>query len=296
MEPEAWYSAQDMLPPLRVRVRVYWAGRQFEATRIVHPKRKVLAWATIRNGELEYLPPKGRSRIWGDNPDHWQPMDPATWPHPLPAPCAPSRPIQRALAIPSSDEHARNPMWWRDATAVSYAPPGAITRREAEGRLMRALNTNWRIKVDGPRFSSNADVLARLSAERFVADDGSPVTFDWRVPFEPLGADFDDFLVAMGWFAALNPREMWSKNRKMGAMNRNQMVLVFRAMDPPSSWSFIGTRWGVSGERVRQIYSASLDKLQRAANGLEVYRHLRVRDPLADIRERKRRHASEDTY
>ncbi len=292
-----WYSSAEAFPPLRIRVRVQWAGRAFEAVRIVHPKKKQIVWATFKDGEIEYLPPKGRNKIWGDHPELWQPFDPAKWEYPLPTPIpALSRPAwPQPLARASVQEGARDPLWWRDASRISYSEPGSVSRQEAEGRLMRALNTNWRIRVESPAYKTNADVIARMSATKLLADDGEPITFDWRVPFEPLGPDHDDFLTAMSWFNALNPSEMWAKNRKLGAMNRIQMALIYRAMDPPASWDFIGRRWGISGERVRQIYAGALSKIECVANGRPIYKHVRVRDPILAVRERNKRHAAKNT-
>lgn len=296
MGQDAWYSVQAMLPPLRVKVRSLWAGRIFETVRTVHPKKKRVVWATYKDGEVEYLPPKGRSRIWGDAPTLWQPVDPSLWQHALPEPVALSAPEWPPKPIPveTADWTRGDGLWWRDATQLSYSLLGEISRTEAEGRVMRALNTNWRVQVESPRDQTNAELIARLGQERWLptAESEEPLRHDWRPPFEPLGADLDDFLRAMAWFAALNPKELWHKRRKHGDYNRAQAVLVYRAMDPPSSWGFIGTKWGVSGERVRQVYQSSLDKIVRAANGQPVFKHVAVRDPLLEVRAANKRHAS----
>jgi hypothetical protein len=291
-----WYAVEPTQPPFRTRVTVQWAGRIFAATRIMHPKKRKPAWATFKNGEVEFLPPAGRSRIWGPEPELWQPLDPAAWTHPLPAPIPLARPAWPLPQLTASvSDGARDPLWWRDATRLTYSPAGEISVSEAEGRLMRALNTDIALRVDKPSFKTNADVLARLSATRFVADDEEPVTLDWKVPFEPAGTDLDDFLIAMRWYMALNPVELWPKSRTLGARNRLQKVLLYRAMDPPASWGFIAGRWGVSVERVRQVYASALDKLHKAANGRQVYSHVRTRDPILAVRERNKRHATQST-
>lgn len=290
MGDEAWFATDSMPPPLRVRVRISWAGREFEAVRLVHPKKKRILWATIIDGEAVYLPPKGRNKIWGEHPQLWQPVDMATWEHALPEPqrlAIPNWP--RPQEIVSRETSSWDGMWWRDVTLIAYSSSGEISRREAEGRLMRALNTNLRIKVERPGFQSCSDVLARLSQEKMDLETDEPLGHDWRPPFEPLGVDLDDFLTAMAWFRALNPREMWHKRRRFGDMNRAQAVLLYRSLDPPASWDFIGRKWGVSGERVRQIYKSSLDKIERAANGRPVFKHVRVTDPMIEVRERNRR-------
>lgn len=293
-----WYASHAALPPLHHKVNVSWAGRFFPAIRTLHPKKKKVVWATFKDGEVEYLPPRGRDRIWGDHPSLWQPLDLALWPHPLPEPVrAPVASWPRETA-PEPDDVSRetlDPLWWRDATQVAYSSRGGISQHEAEGRIMRALNTNWRIHVESPSYQTNADVLARLGQEPLLEDLDEPLHHDWRPPFEPLGRDLDDFTVSMAWFAALNPKELWHKRRAIGSMNRAQAVLLYRAMDPPSSWGFIGRKWSVSPQRAAQVYQSSLEKITRAANGRSVFKHVRIADPMLEIRERKRRfNASEE--
>lgn len=300
---EAWYAAADMLPPLRVLVRVMWIGREFDAVRLMQPKRRRIGWQTIHNGDPVYLPPKGRDRIWGHDPELWRPIDPANWPHALPEPRTLLHPawppvsqdVSRETRLAGSAQNPLDPLWWRDITLVSRSPEGDVSRLEAEGRIMRALNVNWAVRMERPQQNSNAAVIARMSAEKLAVEIDEPILADWRPPFEPLGLDYDDFLAAMAWFAALNPPELWHKRRKPGSMNRAQLVLLYRAMDPPSSWRFIGDQWSVSAERARQIFQSSIDKVHRAANGKPVYKHVRVENRMALVREQNKRHANQNS-
>lgn len=318
-----WYRSADMLPPLHKRVRVHWAGRVLSAIRTMHPTKKRLTWVTIRDGELEFLPPKGRARSWGDDPPFWQPEDPATWTDPLPAAIyipEPKRYVpslvygaveeataadlaremeaDRESARASKDEALskteRAPLhWWRDATLIQYSPQGSISLREAEGRVMRAICTSWDISNGAPRLSTNAATIARMSYSRLDLSQDGVAHKDWRPPFEHNGRDEDDFLLASSWFNALNPPEFWKSERKLGAYNRAQQILVGRAMDPPLSWTYLGLRYGVTDERVRQIYKETIEKIWRAANGLAVHRHVRLRDYMHELRERNKAYAQE---
>src|SRR5262245_56336474 len=82
-----WYPPHAMRRG-RVAVRVQWNGREFLAIRLLHPKEKRWRWATYRNGEIVWLPPRQRAREWGAEPQCWQPCDFATWREPLPDPIA----------------------------------------------------------------------------------------------------------------------------------------------------------------------------------------------------------------
>ena len=79
--PEAWYRSSAQLPPLTVRVRVVWDGRQFIAARAKHPTTGDDAWAEFRPGSDRPKP----VRLEG-SPDLWQPLHPDAWRLPLPEP------------------------------------------------------------------------------------------------------------------------------------------------------------------------------------------------------------------
>jgi hypothetical protein len=298
-----WFRSSDMLPPFRIRVRVLWKGRIFEATRTAHPtkKRADPVWVTFANGEMVILPPKGRARSWGNNPDIWQPIDPTDWDFDLPRP-TPEQPdiswhshgLPAEMARPDVDD------WWRDASQIRYSERGQISEREAEGRVMRAICTGWTINVGAPQMSTNAAVIARLSetksqlAGEFDHDSGQFIdaNADWRPPFQPTGQDRDDFLLSMTWFTALNPPELRHKERMTGHLNRSQRVLCGRAMDPPLSWVFLGGREQVSDERIRQVYQQSVERVWRAANGMPVFKHVTPIDQIEALRGRNRAHAT----
>lgn len=297
MGHDPWYRTADMLPPLRAHVRVTWVGRVFEAIRAVHPKKKKYCWATMDDGEIVYLPPKGRSKLWGDNPELWQPADPNRWPYDLPEPVvSPKEGITEDSRNPRPEPHT-NALWWRDATLVTYSEPGRITLEEAEARLMRALNTGWRISKDLPKSPTNADVLNKIAALKWTPDDDEEaqvIDKDWRPPFEPTGKDQDDYLTAMAWFVSLNPPELWPKKRRMESFNRSQYALVYRALDPPASWAYMANKWSTTPDRAKRIYENALDNIWRAANKQTVLRHVEVADQIGLLRERNRRAKQKD--
>jgi hypothetical protein len=298
---DLWYSSEAALPPFRAPVRVQWNGRVFIAVRTMHPKKGKPTWATFHNGDAVFLPPKGRSRQWGENPQFWQPENVDTWKHELPSPVRLQNGVSWETVDTSPRELGRPGLddWWRDATHVRYSPQGEISMEEAEARLMRAICTGWTITPGGPRMSINATIISRLSETRsdltteYDHDTGQflDADKDWRPPFRPTGADQDDFLVALSWFAALNPVEFWHKDRRVGALNRAQKVLCSRAMDPPLPWVYLGQRFQVTDERMRQVYKESIEKVWRAANGMPVFRHLTPVDQMAALRGRNRDYA-----
>lgn len=299
MEGHRWYATSFMQPPLREKVHVEWNGVQFIALRCVHPKGKKHVWATFRGGELIYLPPKAFSRKWGENPDIWRPLDERLWEYDLPDPIVSMKPVawrspKPEPAVESVDDH-----WWKDATQVAYSPLGQISAHEAEGRLMRSICTGWAIRKDGPGLPTNANVVSRMAAREgtgdyveYDPDKRESAVKDWRPPFEPNGRDFDDYLVASAWFTGLSPVQLRHKSWRVGSLNRNQQILSARAMDPPVSWVFLGEKYGVSDERVRQLYKGAIDKITLIANGKQPFRYIKkLQDPLADLRERNRAYA-----
>ncbi|MGH6815518.1 MAG: hypothetical protein ACREC6_07430 [Hyphomicrobiaceae bacterium] len=173
-----WYPPNAMRRG-RVAVRVQWNGREFVAIRLLHPKEKRWRWATYRNGEIVWLPPRHRAAEWGGEPQCWQPCDAAAWRDPLPDPIAGPLPprlarpglspgseagrdrrVLQAEAAdriradieaeigpdiaspdgrPSEQVRQRDTGWWRDPAAVGYEPEGQVSLRMAEARVLRAV-------------------------------------------------------------------------------------------------------------------------------------------------------------
>lgn len=293
MTEPLWYSSSVSLPPLRAPVVVHWEAREFPAMRVVHPTRQRAVWMTVIDGEIVYLPqPKDRRR-WGEHPACWRPRDPAAWPFPLPEPTRPPHRVSAADA--AADSGSQEPtdaigadkarQWWRDASAVTYSPPGSITAREAEARVKRAILT------DGLRPEKNAGLTVQgwpaelIEAARLIEDGPG----DERPPrFEPSPRDIDDAIEAMRWFAALDPPEM----RRKGEPIREkfvllQVVLILRALDPPFTWDHAGRFIRRSGTRAQQLHAEAILRVTRVANGGFAYEHCQ-RDHVAELRRRNR--------
>lgn len=298
-----WYSPHDMLPPRLVPVRVQWEARVFPAVRTIHAKKKIPCWASLKDGDMAYLPPKDKERYWGEHPTAWQPLDPETWEYTLPDPLL--SPVG-SLSSPTPSyegqvEERPGALWWRHPEAVKRSLGEIISIREAEGRVMRAICVDWSLRVDGPNAKTNAATLARLGPKRLSRLELAKITdswadieevtdpkSDWRPRFIPTGTDLDDYPVAFGWFNALNPPELWHKSREVGQENRAQKVLRMRANDPPYSWSLIADRWSLTPKRAQEVYEETVTLVHRAANGRKVYKHLDTQDPMLVVRERNR--------
>jgi len=228
----------------------------------------------------------------GEHPAYWRPKDERAWRLALPPPARIDDGTTRegrmwsstqefravddaeaahlAREMEDDREHARrNPgaatdaqagpverQWWRDPSAVAYAPAGAVTRRDAEGRVMRALLAETAIRVERPGCATFAGILARLSATLPLAP-GELAAMDLppdRVV--PTGRDHDDLLMALGWLASVHEP----------AMERPRRAIRLRALDPPLGWREIGRRLGCSHEAARTAYATGIDAVWSAAN------------------------------
>jgi hypothetical protein len=232
----------------------------------------------------------GWHTLSGEHPALWRPKNERAWTLPLPPPARVDdgtaregrmwsasqdyRAVDAAEAALLSQEmeddreHARrNPgvdaaqpverQWWRDPSAVVYATAGSVTRRDAEGRVMRALLAETAIRVERPGCATFAGILARLSATLPLAP-GELAAMD--LPPErvvPTGRDHDDLLTALGWLAAVHET----------AMERPRRAIRLRALDPPLGWREIGRRLGCSHEAARTAYATGVDAVWSAANG-----------------------------
>ncbi len=285
---EKWYDSKTDLPPLKAAVRVNWSGHVFIAMRVVHPKRARVEWATVVDGELVYLPRKKDRRKWDAQPGAWQPKDAAQWPYDLPEPIyRPDRPpAPEAPSQPEIDRlEARDPksaFWWRDAAQVTYSPAGLITAREAEARVKRAILTDGLRKEKFARMTQHAWPAELLEVAEAIDNPDRPLP----ARFEPTPADIDDSLVAMAWFAALDPPEMRHMPIRPNFVIL-QSVLILRAVEPPYTWEQTGREIGRSHTRAQQLHAEAVERITKAANGGFAYDHIRT-DHIAELRKRNR--------
>lgn len=315
---ETWYPVTSDCPRVGIPVLVQWAGRQFRAARWPIKGSNDVAWVSIINGERQWLPPAKEAARWGDEPDAWRPENPEQWRAPLPAPLIAvvprmwsSRQSFQAVDDASSADLAREmeqaresarastdiefeseefaTQWWRDATQITYSSPGQVSKREAEGRIMRALS--WCGAGAGLTLHARTPQTI-LSA---IADFMDGMDEPSLTRFRPLNQDHDDFDVAMAWFSKLYPPDFRGRHHRAWSFNRVQKVLLWRARPVPVSFVKIAKRFGISKQAAIGLYSGTpkqagaIDRVWRAANDLPVYPQTPVVDHMAALRERNRR-------
>lgn len=291
--------------PYNTPIFVEWNGYHLKAIKSRNPKTGDDLWLEVRSdGERRPLPPQGQRTLWGDEPYCWWPI--GEWKGVLPQPLSivvepqlytsrisfelvndaeasdlaremeHDREAARANGGKAPTEKRRDPItmqWWRDITRIRYEPRGQVSLTNLEGRIMRAVATSGLGQGLTLRSKATGDVLAELADLGSPSYDG-PIS-DWAPRLQALPKDTTDFLEAMSWFTALNPPETWHPNREYWDINNAQIVIGYRALPMPWSFSEIGEKKltgkknkpGVSGERARQIYIAALDRALKLANG-----------------------------
>lgn len=309
------YPVTSASPPFRVKVLVYWRGRIFPAARTTHPKTKKLCWVTVDSAhEPVYLPPKGdddgRRRFrWGINPDWWQPADPAAWKYATPAPLpqtVPQRPEPHKLPTHQAAETVYKRRWWRDEEyLIRYEPAGEASRAMVEARLMRALgvgrvyakaSVRRQIVSAFPELATLAEHepgagWATEEAGELQATISDALRSDGAEPLEPTPNDLSDWVTATHWFAALNPPELWRATRKPFSLNRDQKVLVWRALDNPLTWKQIGARiGGRHWTTAAEVYALAITRCHRIANGKSAFPHMTITNQMTELKERNRKY------
>lgn len=300
-----WYAMADLPPGQIARVVVMWSGRSFVAARMA--RRGVLSWCLADEDarRVVWLPPadecmafaiKARDGMpWSSAPDCWRPADSAwRWPNGVVPPPLPPHMVPRlwvsaqcfgeimnAEMAMTKQEHnnrgatrgQRRKLWWLDPTEIGgYAPAGNVTRRDCEGRLMRAVASDSFDVKNGValRAAWGEDTLSRLAEveQRCPSDD---------VPrFKPLQVDLADYSVAMSWFAALE-----RPHRAVVALASRMQALSFGDM----AYALGGK---LRGSAAAARYHAAIDEAHLIANGGENRRVVHLRDVMDDIRHRTR--------
>lgn len=194
-----------------------------------------------------------------------------------------------ARAAPARGEGERPQVaWWRDADLIRYEPPGEITPRMAEGRIMRAVAMCEHDRGLTIRTRTFSDILAEMAARR---EDQPYATSDFVPRMKALPMDISDFDTAMAWFVALNPRPLptHTSQSQWQQFSREQRVLIWRAMNLPRTFNAIAGDLGVSKQAAIATYARAIKAACRVANGHVAfpYRALPV-DQIAALRERNR--------
>jgi hypothetical protein len=309
-----WYP-MDSMRRANAAIELSWAGREFKATLTREPKTGQLRYCTmISGGEMMFLPPKGQERNWGDQPSAWRPATKTPWPDPLPAPLPSTSPRmwsssmkfalvdeasaselaremeenRRTAGAETVSRDRRDPIqvqWWRDASEIKYERRGEVTRRNLEGRLMRAVacsGAGLGLTIETRTVGKLLADLSTAADRAMIGDD--PVT-DYAPRLQPLPRDHDDFEEAMSWFAGLNPPEQRQANHAPWSPNRRQTVLILRALPIPFSFQEIGDYIGRKKQRAQQICSEAVDVCLMIAN-----EPAGVPRAIEQLRERNRQH------
>jgi len=252
-----WYAPAPYLPPYDVIVRVRWALLvddeikllEFEGVRILDRRRRGPRWGRlVRRGKVEWL-----GKQWGDDPEAWQPLDPAKWRMPLPDPIPPAfaRFERKPVATPS--EPREGPPWWREPHLVTYSPPGFVTPREAEGRIMRALLTAQATRLEDPRGGgSNSAWIAKMIFKFEIEHGIRERPTYWHARFQPTARDVSDCAICIQWMR--------------GTL---YALLALRAADPPFTWREITQMPDFkecSPARVKDLYRENMLVVVRNAN------------------------------
>jgi hypothetical protein len=243
-----WHATADQVPPYGVIVlaRNGERGRPFKAVRILHRKRRWPVW-----GRQD---PRGGVKLLRLEPEYWTGLDGPVEPdRTLPEPPAFAKFAEPRKATPAASVEGR--AWWRDPCNLTYSPKGAVTPREAEGRILRALLTASADKAGRPKgLSTNAGWIAR-QVERVEREAGKRPTY-WHARFMPTPRDVSDCATVLEWLAGL-----WTQDE------RPYMVLAMRAADPPWLFRQIGEAIGCSEATARRIYKDAIGFVVRRGNG-----------------------------
>lgn len=198
--------------------------------------------------------------------------------------------LRRERAAEAAADEDRGRRWWKDSSLLTYSQPGEITRDEAEARILRAILTDglrpWK-QGERLRRAWPQELIDWAEAQKTLAEDPRA---DTRERFVPSPDDISDSLVAMKWFAALDPPQL-RREAILTEFTRDQVLLILRALEPPYTWRQIGRHelvGRVSHTQARRFYRDALERIWRAANGFKVFDHVTVRDELAALRERNR--------
>lgn len=301
MTADLWYRVTPQHPGPLVQVRAVVcmnAGQRssFDAHIIVSRGRGPHAntWAQWVKNKPVPIPANAVVTLW-------QPQYPDKWQAPLPEPIVGTqrqmwsermsfgavedaeaselaremeRDRQMARDAGSVLDHTQiddDPRPWRDASWIRYDPPGAITPKMAEARIMRAVALCGHGRGLTITSKTASDVLAKLAAK---AQGQEYATNDFVAHLQAFPQDHADFDVAMSWFVALAPRPINRIHtvRADWDFNNRQNVLIFRALDVPLSFEQIGNRveFQMSKQAVQDLYNRTMRVVAKVANGVPV--------------------------
>jgi len=188
-----------------------------------------------------------------DIPTHWLPLRPIAVAGLQPSP---------AFALPAEVVGDLPGCLADNDWPFRYAPAGAISRLEAEHRMLRGLKTS---RAPGVVREVQLGIKINWPVHEIVGD-----RWDYAAPlepraFEPNRRDRDDWDVALGWLTSLYPPKRRPKDWRPGQLNLEQKLVVLKSWG--YTWRTLGERCGRSHEWARKRYQHSIDIVTAAANG-----------------------------
>lgn len=246
-----WYPPETP-PDYNMKVRALADGREFDAVCVLHRLYRRPRWARLgRKRRLEWL---------RDAPEAWRADDPAYVPpvHKSPPAGSLERFAAKPAATPSPEPEGRH--WWLDANMVRTSPPGAVTPRECEGRLMRALWTARVERMPDPRGpGSNSDWIYKMVVKHEIEEGIRERATYWHDKFMPTPRDVSDCPVALEWLDPI----LHSKR------DRAYDVVVLRSANPAYSWVQIGHELKMTSSRAARLYRHAIALATYRANNVK---------------------------
>lgn len=243
-----WFPPDDP-PPFDLRVIGRRGSQTFPCVRILHRERRCPVWGRVRKNRVQWL---------REPPEAWRPIDPG-YVHQAPK-SPPASFLQRMAALDAAPQAVDQPIegraWWLDAGAITYSPPGSITPREAEGRVMRALVTARSTKLENPRGpGSNSDWIAKMVAKVEIETGVRERATYWHDRWTPTPRDISDCTVVIGWIAPLSAYHPSLYD-----------VLSLRSAIPAYSWPEVGRILKVGEGGAHSLFQRALRLVTYHAN------------------------------
>lgn len=214
---------------------------------------------------------------WGPEPDAWQPLPADQWPLPLPETlprvaaglmtridhirfdaAAAAAEMEEDRRVAENRKEEKEPVrvpFWRDASVITYSERGAVTPRECEGRVLRALYWLGAGALALPVTHGTAIGRMTATSPEEETEDAATLPPLVRGP----GETDDRLLEAMDWIAELyfafpNSGAYWAE------------IMFVQATDRPLTYSRIASFFGASASSVRESEKRALRHLTKIAN------------------------------
>lgn len=298
-----WYPISAMRRA-NVKVRVRWGFVEpFEACLMETPTG--FRWATFRNGEVEWLPPR-QQKIWADNPDGemkdvsdgwlarrgwgpepeaWQPIGDRRWPDPLPEPLptvaqqratrfvsetAEFDAAQAAAEMEADRESARRVPRRQKRERPGWLDPSTV-KYQPIGHVSRDMAEARIMRAICVAMSGGDLGRLGVSTSRYVAEMAAiKQSANWSE------SEVDD--LRSGRFPTLRQdlddfleamswfRSIAEVHDRPNTRTLAQVVVVARACSWWRAWADIGREYDVTGQYASRVYEAAIGRIWAAAN------------------------------